>query len=316
MGISHRPQLTLIIVSYNTADLTTACIKSIINTGMLNQVQRNDKIPSLELIIIDNASSDNSIKLIKNLLENQTSLTNWQVISNKSNVGFAKANNQAIKIAQGEYFLLLNSDTVVQPEAIVNLLQFAQESNPSIGLIAASLLNPNHTYQPQGGFFPSLLTLAIQQFFLDDLPLVGRFLPSLQFRYRRAEDVQNADWVGGTALLIKQSVIDKIGLLDESIFMYAEDIDYCYRAKQAGFQAVIYHQSQIMHLGSGSSSSASAIRGEVRGVLNFFRKYRPAWQLPTAQVIIWSGAVFRQLLFVVVGQPERARIYQDVRARI
>lgn len=334
MGISNRPQLSLVIVSYNTVDLTIACIKSIYNNGMLKQTQIlnqvQDSFPtrarssdqhdgkglSLELIIVDNASQDDSVKTVKQLMQNQSIIKNWQVIENKNNVGFAQANNQAIKVAQGEYILLLNSDTVVQPKAIENLLKFAQKSDPSIGLIASSLLNPDGTYQPQGGSFPSLPTLAIQQFFLDDLPLIGRFLPSLQYRYRPAEDVQNVDWVGGTALLIKRSVIDKIGLLDKSIFMYAEDIDYCYRARQAGFRATIYHQSQITHLGSGSSSSANAIQGEVRGVLSFFKKYRSAWQLPISKVIIWSGSLFRQLLFEWLGQPERARIYQALRARI
>ena len=316
MGMSRRPQLSLIIVSYNTANLSIACVNSIIKTRILKHSRRDDQNLSLELIIVDNASSDDSVQLVRSLLQKQTSLKSWRVVENPTNVGFAKANNQAIEIAQGEYILLLNSDTVVQPQAINNLLQFAQESDSSIGLIAASLLNPDQTYQPQGGFFPSLLTLAVQQFFLDDLPLIGRFLPSLQYRYRQAGNVQRSDWVGGTALLIKRSVIDKIGLLDDSIFMYTEDVDYCYRAHQAGFQAVIYHPSQVVHLGSGSSSSASAIYGEARGVLDFFKKYRPTWQLPIAQVIIWLGSLLRHILFILLGQPERAGIYKQLRDRI
>lgn len=312
MGTTNRPRLSIIIVSYNTVDLTLKCLSSIISQFSFNKLLQI----GIELLIVDNASKDDSVNSVKHLLENQTSLKDWLVIENKSNVGFAKANNQAIKIAQGECILLLNSDTVVEPKAIENLLNISQNSEPSVGLIASSLLNPDGTYQPQGGSFPSLLTLATQQFFLDDLPLIGRHLPSLQYRYRKTGDVQSSEWVGGTALVIKRSVIDKIGLLDETIFMYAEDIDYCYRAKQAGFQSVIFHKSQITHLGSGSSNSARAIEGEVRGVLSFFRKYRPAWQLPIAKGIIWSGSLLRQFLFSLLGHSDRARIYKELRATI
>lgn len=321
MGTSTRPQLSIIIISYNTVDLTIACIKSIYNYTMLmpilsGQHDEKDKLIGIEVIIVDNGSSDDSVKTVRNLLQNQSAIKNWQVLENKSNVGFAKANNQAIKVSQGEYILMLNSDTLVQPGSIASLLKYALNSDPSIGLIATSLLNPDSSYQPQGGSFPSLITLTTQQFFLDDIPIIGRHMPSLQYRYQISGDNQPSDWVGGTALLIKRSVIDKIGLLDESIFMYAEDIDYCYRAKQAGFQSVIYHQSQITHLGSGSSSSARAIEGEVRGVLEFFSKYRPAWQLSIAKAIIWSGSLLRQVLFSLLGKPDRARIYKQLRATI
>lgn len=136
---------------------------------------------------------------------------------------------------------------------------------------------------------------------LDDIPVIGKWLPSTQHTGWRADlagfgpstELILKDWVGGTALMIRREVWEEIGLLDEQIFMYGEDIEYCMRARAHHWDIAVAPQAQVIHYGSASSSSVNAIKGEFRGYIYLWAKHKPIWQLSVARLILAVGALLR-----------------------
>lgn len=298
--------LSIIIVSYNTAELTINCLQSV-----STELQHPNLLKTSEVILVDNHSSDGSISDVKKFAKAHPQVK-IQIIENKKNVGFAAANNQALKVAEGDFFWLLNSDTVVQPGAIAALLSCAKNC-PELGVIAASLQNSDSTYQPQGGSLPSLLTVGVQQFFLDDLPIIGRHIPSFQYRYQQSDDVQASGWVGGTALLLKREVYTAVGPLSEAFFMYMEDVEYCIRAKKAGFGVAICHSAVVTHLGSQSGSTAQAVSGEAKGLIQLTKQVSGENQAQLMRIVIRLGAYLRVFLFgTIMRSSESAAVYHSL----
>ncbi len=319
--------LSVVIVSYNTQDLTLQSVKSV-----MADIKRSPKLKQkTEIIVVDNNSDDETVADIKQLSPQELEL---ELIVNHQNKGFAQANNQAINRAEGDYILLLNSDTVVQPGALNQLIKTFETTQEDLktaglssqagkldhlGILAATLTNPDGSIQPQGGSFPNLLTVGLHFLMLDDLPLVGRFLPSTQDtghhfnpkkilnRYRPYQK----DWVGGTAMMIKKQVFTEIGQLDPNIFMYGEDIEFCLRAKNHHWDIAVDPQAKITHLGSASSSSEQALLGEIRGYIYLWTKHKPDWQLYPLKTLIWLGCIIRLFLFgVILNQQKKAKVYQ------
>lgn len=327
MPRASRPSiiLSIIIVSYNTREITLQTLKSAISD--LRQAKLLDQT---EFFVVDNNSQDGSVEAVKAYLK-QVKVSHT-VIANKDNRGFGAANNQGIKKAHGQYILLLNSDTITQPGAFQALLatfsvnpiddttahlsSYGAKKTDRLGIIAPMLLNTDMTLQAQGGNFPSLLSLATHMLFLDDLPLLGQLLPSTQHTGRNTKmkktDTQLTpiDWLGGTAMLIRREVIDEIGLFDENIFMYGEDIEYCYRARNHHWDVAIQPLSKIVHLANASAGSENALTGEMKGYVYLWSKFKPFWQRPLVKTILWLGSFLRWLLFAtVVYNPRKRGIY-------
>lgn len=316
--------LSIIIVSYNTKDLTIQTLASVIQ-----DINNSPKLKNqTEIIVVDNHSSDDSVSAIKNFFQ-QHKIAH-QLFFNKENLGFAKANNQAIKKSSAEFVLLLNSDTQLKVDCLKNLLAtFKQvEDDPTsavlasagqkldkLGIVAADLLNVDGSAQPQGGSFPNLLSTFIQMSFLDDIPLIGQFLPSNQHTgLNQQANVKNQtliikDWVGGTAMLLSKKMLQEIALLDENIFMYGEDMELCMRAKAHHFDIVINPQAQVVHYGSASSSSKQALLGELQTLEYIWQKHKPAWQLPILRTILQLGCLARVLLFSLLNQQDKVKTY-------
>lgn len=309
-------KLSVILVSFNTAELTQKCLESVIS----DVTQSKTLAKSCEIFVVDNNSADDSIKVIKSLITKSTNLLPLKLIQNKENLGFAKANNQALKQARGEYILLLNSDTIVQNGALEALVNALQNTNPSdernkIGLVAASLRNPDGSYQSQGGDKISLIAAKVQWLMLDDFPIIGKFLPSLQKKLKQPpldRSIQPMGWVGATALCIPRKLYESIGGLDESIFMYAEDMEFCLRAQRAGWGSAIAHQAKIVHVGSASSNSEQAKLGEVRGILQFWPKYFGETSTLLLKLIFSFGSCLRFCLFTLLGRGAQANIYSKI----
>lgn len=326
------PILSIIIISYNTAQLTTQAIQAVIDDLASNKtLQAQSKI-----IVVDNNSKDESVAKIKELqTANETRI---ELILNKENLGFAKANNQGINKSKGEFVLLLNSDTQIKKGALKQLVKSFQEHplEPStaflssskdkldhLGILAATLLNQDNSHQPQGGSLPTLLSLAIMMFFIDDIPILGQLLPTVQETGRAARHKQflqhqitqklyQKGWVAGTAMAIRREVINDIGLLDENIFMYGEDIEYCLRAKKKHWDIAIDPQAEVTHLGSASSSSAKAVVGEIKSYLYIWAKHKPHWQRRFAKMILYWGIILRIFIFkFIVKDEDRVKAYQE-----
>ena len=332
--------LSIIIVSYNTKQLTLECLESI-----ATDLKNYQKLGlSTEIIMVDNHSTDGSVTAVRDFLR-KTSLR-YLIIENKDNLGFAKANNQAIKRARGTYLLLLNSDTLVQSGALQHLVdnftlypidnQTAQAAGLNgpidrLGLVAAQLYNSDGSIQPQGGSLPTLWSLFFHMTFLDDLPIIGQLLPSTQHtgwraRQNRDSDRNNNDeaqpkllpqgWVGATALLVRKRVFDEIDPFDENIFMYGEDVELCMRARHHHWDIAIDPGAHITHLGSASSSSAKAIEGELLAYVYIFSKHKPAWQVQIVSAIIQLGCILRMMIFGTMGNHTAVTIYKNTIQKI
>lgn len=285
-----------------------ACLQSIMRSLTAN-AELQDQV---EIIVVDNASTDDSVHAIKDYLKDEP--VKHSVLGNIVNLGFAGANNQGILQAKGKYVWLLNSDTLVGKHTMPNLLEHMEKAGSAV--IAASLWNMDQTYQPQGGDLPSFVSLFSFALLLDDIPLLGKLLPSLQHTGRRASvltrSLTQKGWVAGTALCFPASVATEIGVLDEAIFMYAEDIDFCWRAKKAGVPSFIAKDAKVIHLGSASSSSARARVGEFNSLAYVVRKHQGKNAANLSITLLRLGAGIRKVLYTLLGRKELADTYAEI----
>jgi GT2 family glycosyltransferase len=243
IGEKTSYSLTIIIVNWNTKDLLERCLHSVFST------QKN---LSFKVIVVDNASSDGSVEMIKKRFPAVF------LIENKQNMGFAKANNQAFKFTKNtKYVLLLNSDTVLLNKTLQVMMEF-MDRNPKAGIAAPALRLPDGKFQIVGASYPSLITAFNYFLFLYRLsPKVfkGSFID--QRRLQKITNPIKIDWVAGTCMLVRKDVIDKAGGLDESYFMYAEDIEWCERIKKRGWEIYYFPHVEIIHHHGASSKTVS-----------------------------------------------------------
>lgn len=301
-----NPTLSIIIVSYNTCTITLDCLKSIQKdknlTFNLNKIDNSEKIPT-EIIVIDNNSSDNSVTELKKLITSK--LLTIQLITNHTNLGFAKANNQGIKIARGNYLLLLNSDTLILHSAISQSLNWLS-THPEAHLCSAQLLNKDLTIQGCGGYFPNLLNTLAWSFALDDLPffnsIIRPFHPHPPHFYTHEKFFLKdhpQDWVSGAFMLLRRSIVDTTQGFDENYFMYGEEVEWCYRMHLALPKSQCWYLvgPQVIHLGGASATKKSdPLLREYQGVISFFKKHRPEWQLPFLRFSLKINAALRSLI--------------------
>lgn len=264
-----KPALSIIILSYNTRQLLKNCLKSVFGTIK--------KLKS-EVIVVDNHSSDDSVPMVKK------EFPQAKLIANQQNLGFSRGNNQGIKKARGEYILLLNSDTIVQSGALSKMANYLKE-HPRVGVVGCRLLNQDGSPQLSAGGFPSLLTCAIMLFW-------EHWHTSARVRGSFAQ-IKQVDWVMGAAMMIRKSVLDQVGLLDEKIFMYMEEIELCYRIKKVGGEVVFYPQAEITHLGRGSSRTGKKepILNIYKGLVYFFQKHRSPFELIILRLMLKTKAL-------------------------
>ncbi len=264
------PDVSVIIVNWNTRDLLERC---------LTTAQANAGALSLELVVVDNASSDDSVAMTR------ARFPGARLIANTANVGFARANNQGAAEAHGRYLLLLNSDAFLQPGALEALVQVA-DAQPRAGLVGAHLRNADGTFQASHTPFPSLGREFLILSGLGRLAY-GRYFPSRG--PDEARGPQSVDYVEGACLLVRPEAYAAVGGLDEGYFMYAEEVDLCYALRRAGWQVWYHPQARVTHLGGASSRNR---RPEREGDLytsrvRFFRKHYGAGAAEALKALIY-----------------------------
>ncbi len=306
--------LSIIVINYQTPQLTIQTIKSIYQNLLPNSFLNNH----IETILIDNCSPDDSWEQFQ-----QLKFPNLKLVKNTQNLGFSYGNNVGLKIASGNLILLLNSDTIVLKGSLEKILKFfiQNQSKLKLGSLAFDLLNKNLTHQLQGGDLPNLFTLWTHWSLLSAWPIIGKFFPSTQKTSENQSKknilkndqiyFQKMGWVGGTALLFERQIIDRIGFWDENIFMYGEDIDWCYRLKKIKLKVGILKNAFIIHWGSQSAGKSNAILGEIKSYLYFYRKQKKVWLTKICYLIIKWGVWLRIGLFFFLNK-EKCLIYQKV----
>lgn len=252
LSIKSKMLLSIIILNYNTKELTISCINSI-----LKQFEKELKNEQMEIIVFDNASTDNSVQELLSIPPE-----NFKLIKNEKNLGFSKGNNAAAKTAKGKYLLFLNSDTEVLDKGISGMVKLMEE-NQKIGILGAKLKNPDGTNQKSAGKFYTLFNAMVMIFGGERLGFL-RFSPSRQ---------KEVDWVSGAAFMITKEVFDNIGGFDENLFMYIEDMELCFRLRKEGYKIMFYPNVSIVHKERGSSDKTFAIVSIYKGLLYFYKKH-------------------------------------------
>ena len=260
-------QLSVIIVSWNTRELLRRCLQCL--EGELAGVDA-------EVFLIDNDSSDGSAQMVASDFP-------WvKLTANDTNRGFAAANNQALKVAAGECILLLNPDTEVQPGSIKTLLSFF-DGHPQAGVVAPQLLNSDGTIQRSCRQFPTFAGMFYELIGMSRLfPNEAKFRQYKMLDFEHDQEIQ-VDQPEGACLLLRRKVIEEVGMLDEGYFMLFEEVDWCYRIKQSGWQIWFTPSAKVIHH-YGQSIKQVKVRmifSSHRGLHRFWSKHykKDRWYL-------------------------------------
>lgn len=284
--------ITVIIVNFNTKELLAACLESLFNQKNIH----------LEIIVVDNNSTDGSIEYARGLSKKVT------LIENSSNIGFAAANNKGIAIAQGRYILLLNSDTEVHPETLAIMKTFMDE-NTTIGASTCFVKLPDGTIDPASHRgFPTPWAALTYFTGLERLFPSSRFFARYHQWYKDMKSPHEIDCPSGAFFLVRKSVADKVGVLDEQFFMYAEDIDWAYRIKQKGYPIFFFPGVSILHKKkqSGRASSEVSVRKQTEKYFyitmeQFYRKHYMKTYAPLVTFSVLALLKLRVLILNTIG---------------
>ena len=293
-------QLSVILVSYNTESLLIDC---------LNSLRKSLDGFDYKIIVIDNASLDGSVEIIAN------NCSECLLIKNSVNVGFGRANNQALPHLEGDYVLLLNTDAFVSPDSLVKTLAY-MDRHAECGILGTRLVGRDGVLQPSCRYFPTPWNLFLQRSGLN------RFFPRVQLVDDMSWDhtsVRQCDWVTGCFFLIRREVIDQVGLFDPRYFLYYEEVDLCFAAKKAGWEVHYHPDTSAIHIGGESAKSDGEITESGRQIeglqieseLLYFRKNHG-----------WSGLMMFSLLNTVADLINlikgmlKMRPYKQLRAQI
>ena len=235
----YKLELLVVIVNYRTVELTFDCLRSLVP-----QLK-----PSQKVVIVDNDSRDGSVETIEEWVNMKSHEQKINVIASAKNLGFSGGNNIGINSCEASYYLLLNSDTIVRPEALQHLLQCAK-SNSTAGIISPRLEWQDGTPQISCFKFHSPISELIHSASFS-------FITRLFTKWNIPIDVQSRDsypeWTSFACVLIKRQVIEEIGQMDEGYFLYYEDVDYCLKAQRAGWKVFNTPSARVVHLRGGSS---------------------------------------------------------------
>lgn len=279
MSKPFQPELSLVIVSYNTKDVTVNCINSIVKSLSNSHI-------TYEIVVVDNASTDGSVKMLKRYMLHATCL---RLIESKENLGFGKGNNLGVKHAAGEYVLFLNSDILVLDRAIEKLLEYYKSQN-SYKFIGGKLLNKDMTLQPSCGPFYRLFVTFTALFLRGDYWGLTRYSPSKS---------KKVDWVSGACMMTTKKIFEELSGFDKDIFMYMEEVDLLYRAKRAGYFTGFYPEAHFIHLGSMSSQGRTyPILQVYKGFLYFYKKHFS----PPALIFLKFMLQLKAVIGVILGR--------------
>lgn len=281
--------IDIIIVNYNTKILLKQCIESL---------YKNTSVTTFNIIVVDNNSSDGSVEML------EANFPEITLLLNRMNSGFAKANNQGIKISHSRYILLLNSDTIILPSAIDTMKDF-MVNHPQAGIIGSKTLYPDYTVQATARRFPTPANALFGR-----KSILTKFFPVNRFSKgyltcinKKTNEPFEVDWVAGSCLMARREMIKLIGPLDEKFWMYWEDADWCYRAKNNSWKVYCVPKAQIIHYEgkSGSPISWKLIWEFHKSVYIFYRKHYHKSVLHPMNFIAIVGLFLRSTMLMMLS---------------
>jgi N-acetylglucosaminyl-diphospho-decaprenol L-rhamnosyltransferase len=253
--------ISVILVSYNTIELTKKAL------GHLFASSHNYE---MEVFIIDNDSKDHSADILRREYPNIT------LIENKKNVGFGRANNQALPYINSRYLLLLNTDAFVEQDTIAKTVQY-MDAHPQCGILGVKFLGRDGELQPSCRYFPTPWNIFLNRTGLKRIFKRAKMVDDMSWDHA---SVRDCDWVPGCYFLVRKKAIDQIGLFDPRYFLYYEEIDLCFAAKRAGWHVTYFPYTSVVHLGGESAKSEGEITSagrqiealQIESELLYFRK--------------------------------------------
>lgn len=298
-----KPVLSIIIVNWNTREHLQACLRSVFACPPAEP---------FEVWVVDNASSDGSAEMVRR------QFPQVYLIANSENLGYGRANNQALRQAQGEFALVLNSDIEVLPGALQTLIGFMRE-HPEAQAAGGQLILPDGRVQPSCSQRLTLWAVFCEQTLLAKAFPRSRLFAGYNLTWWSYDSVREVEQVVGACLLLRRQADGSFPLFDERYFMYAEDTELCHRIRRAGGRIYYVPDAKFKHH-LGASSEQESIRAEMvkaynRSRILFFREVYGAWSVPPYRLLIATGALLRLLLWCgawIAGKPSRPRAARHV----
>jgi N-acetylglucosaminyl-diphospho-decaprenol L-rhamnosyltransferase len=291
--------VSIILVSWNTRDLLLACIDSL--PAAIGNLRA-------DVWVVDNDSHDDSVAAVR------SRHPHVRLIENLANVGFAAANNQAIRTSEGRYVLLLNSDTVARPGSIEVLVRFADD-HPRAGAVGGQLLNPDGSFQASRSRFPSLWSETLNATGLGRR-LYGPWYPG--YGPHQSQQPRRAEVLPGACMLVRRAAIEQIGLMDDAYFMYSEETDWCLRLHRAGWELWYLPDARILHHGGQSTRQVRdpMIAALYRSKVRFFRKHYGPLAAALLQLILVLVLRAKWIILRLTGRMSRPIGWRDLAAPV
>ncbi|MDQ7033390.1 MAG: glycosyltransferase family 2 protein [Anaerolineae bacterium] len=305
--------LSIIIISYNVEALLSACLDSMIASPVAINKSDTGK-PIVEIIVVDSASSDNSVSMVRE------KYPQVKLFAYEENIGFVKGNNIGFEAAQGRYLLMLNPDTEVIGDAIPQMIAYL-DANPDVGIVGSHTLNSDGSHQSTRRRFPTKTLAFFESTWLQSFA-PQQMLDNYYVEEKPNEGVYEVDWVQGSALMARRAVYDKIGGLDTGYVMYSEEMDWCKRAKDSGWKVVYLGTATIIHHLGQSSEQVGAHKHIwfQQSKIRYFRKHHGAVFATILRLFLIVNYLFQLLIEGTKGlighkreiRRERVRAYWQV----
>lgn len=286
-------QLSVIIVNYN--------VKYFLEQALLS-VRRATTHLSTEVFVVDNNSVDESVQMVKE------KFPEVHLIANKNNVGFSKANNQAIAIAKGKYILLLNPDTVVKEDTFDKCVQFMEE-HPDAGGLGVKMIDGSGKFLPESKRgFPSPFVAFCKTFGLSSIFPKSKLFNRYHLGFLDEDETHEIDVLAGAFMLMRKSVLDQVGWLDEAFFMYGEDIDLSYRIVKGGYKNYYFADTTIIHYKGESTKRGSLnyVRTFYQAMIIFAKKHFKGQQAKGFVLMLQMAIYFRAFLTLITNISKKA----------
>jgi GT2 family glycosyltransferase len=275
--MTTKSSLNVIVVNFRTAGLTIRCVESMVAQGVAKEK---------EIIVVDNFSQDDSLPLLRAKLP-----AGVQIIASDCNAGFGAGVNVGVKHANADHLLVLNPDTYFEFDSVARVLDY-MNADPSVGLVGLDLVNPDRSRQYSARRFYSILDIGARR-----IGFVGKLLESRINRHLMLESWRDgkpfmAEWVMGTGFVIRSDLYRRLEGMDESYFLYMEDVDLCARVWRAGLKVMCFPGAQLVHdhqRSSAASPFSFVGRAHLRSLIKFGRRYSlPLFRSPGLEKITRS----------------------------
>lgn len=288
-----KPDVSVIVVNYNTAHLLH---------DMWAALMASQADLSLEIIIVDNASRDGSVRL----LQTDPQFASARLIVNAANVGFGRANNQGMQFATGRFVLLLNTDAFVSADTLRKTVTH-MDTHPRCGVLGVRLVGRDGSLQPSCRYFPTPWNVFLWRSGLNRYFPNVRMVDEMNWDHATSRE---CDWMPGCYLLVRKEVIDTVGLFDPRYFLYSEEVDFCRRVKQSGWQSTYFAHTTVVHLGGESAKSDAVLTTagqqisalQIESEMLYYRKHHGVAGLSVFVCLSWLADIIQAAKWLLKGR--------------